>query len=59
MPRFFGTSGSVRASTKIQFAVAANDVQIFWPSITHSFPSRTATVRSRARSEPASGSENP
>ena len=34
-------------------------VQIFWPLITHSSPSSTAVVLRVARSEPASGSENP
>ena len=31
----------------------------FWPVITHSSPSRSALVRSEARSEPALGSEKP
>ena len=34
-------------------------VQIFWPLTMYSSPSRTAVVRSDARSEPASGSEKP
>ena len=38
-------------------AQCAPDVQIFWPLITQSSPSRTARVRSPARSEPAPGSE--
>ena len=59
MPRCLATVGSVRASTKIQLALVANDVQIFCPSITHSSPSSTARVVSPARSEPAFGSENP
>ena len=59
IPRCLGTVGSVRASTKIQSASVANDVQIFWPSITHSSPSSTARVVRPARSEPAFGSENP
>ena len=37
----------------------ACDVQILWPLITQSSPSRTAFVRSDARSLPASGSEKP
>ena len=45
MPRCFGTVGSVRASTKIQLAWVANEVQIFCPSITHSSPSSVARVR--------------
>ena len=59
MPRCFGTVGSVRASTKIQLAWVANEVQIFCPSITHSSPSSVARVLRLARSEPAFGSENP
>ena len=34
-------------------------VHIFWPLMTYSPPSRTARVRSEARSVPASGSEYP
>lgn len=58
---FFGgaSGGLVRASTKIQSANWPSVVQVFWPLMTYSSPSRTATVRSPARSEPASGSENP
>ena len=48
MPRCLGRVGSVRASTKIQFAWGANEVQIFCPSITHSSPSSAARGR-RAR----------
>ncbi len=59
MPRCLETVGSVRASTKIQLARVANDVQIFCPSITHSSPSSAARVLRPARSEPAFGSENP
>src|SRR3954454_9709722 len=59
MPRCRVADGSVRTRTNIQLAVAASDVQIFWPLITHSPPSRWALVRSPARSEPAPGSENP
>ena len=57
MPRCLDASGSVRHSTKIQLAVCASLVQIFWPLITHSSPSRVARVDSDARSEPESGSE--
>ena len=52
-------SGSVRQSTKIQSACCPRVVHAFWPLITQSSPSRTALVRSEARSEPASGSEKP
>ena len=41
------------------FAWCANVVHTFCPVTTHSSPSRTARVFSDARSEPASGSENP
>ena len=59
MPRCLGAVGSVRASTKIQLARVANEVQIFCPSITQSSPSSTARVPRLARSEPAFGSEKP
>ena len=49
--------GSVRAMTKIQSESWAHDVHTFWPSTTHSSPSRTARVLTAARSEPAPGSE--
>ncbi len=42
MPLCLGTSGSVRASTKIQLARWPAEVQIFWPLITHSSPSSSA-----------------
>ena len=48
--------GSVRATTKHQCDTWASDVHTFWPSITHSSPSRTALVCTLARSEPALGS---
>ncbi len=57
MPRCFGASGSVRASMNIQSARWAPEVQIFWPLMTYSSPSRTARVCSDARSDPAPGSE--
>ena len=50
-------SGAVRHRMKIQLAVWASEVQIFWPLITHSSPSSTARVPSEARSEPELGSE--
>ena len=56
MPRCLASVGLVRHSTKIQLAVWPLDVQIFWPLITHSSPSRTARVPRLARSEPLSGS---
>ena len=56
MPACFGASGSVRARQRPQSAVWADDVHTFWPSITHSSPSRTARVLSDARSEPEPGS---
>src|SRR6202020_511072 len=59
MPLCLGASGSVRVRTKIQLADCAAEVQIFWPLITHSSPSRTARVPRLARSEPALGSEYP
>ena len=60
MPRcFFSAVGSVRTRQKIQSAYWPSVVQVFWPLTTHSSPSRTAVVRSEARSEPASGSEKP
>ena len=57
MPLCFGTSGSVRVSTKIQLARWPADVQIFCPSITHSSPSSRARHPTLPRSEPAFGSE--
>ena len=60
MPRcFFSAVGSVRHRQKIQSAYWPSVVQVFWPLTTQSSPSRTAVVRSEARSEPASGSEKP
>src|SRR5829696_2488116 len=58
-PLCLGTSESVRARTKIQFAHAPADVQIFCPLTTHCPRSSAALVRTDARSEPASGSEKP
>ena len=56
MPWCFGASGSVRAASQMCVATSASEVQIFWPLITHSSPTRTARVRSEARSVPAFGS---
>ena len=58
MPRCFGASGSVRTSRIARSACRAPDVHTFWPFTTSSSPSRSALVRSAARSEPASGSLN-
>ena len=59
MPSCFFTLPSVRASTKIQSAYWAKVVQVFCPLMTQPSPSRSALVRSPARSEPAPGSEKP
>ena len=59
MPRCFGASGSVRAMKYMPSAWSARLVQIFCPLITYSSPSRSARVRSEARSEPAFGSDQP
>ena len=48
---------SVRHTTKHQSDHWASEVQTFWPSMTHSSPSRRARVATLARSEPALGSE--
>ena len=48
---------SVLASTKHQSARWASEVQVFWPLITQSAPSRAARVATLARSDPAPGSE--
>src|SRR5262249_35882296 len=58
-PFCFGTSGSVRASRKHQSATSEELVQILWPWITYSSPSRVTVVRNEARSDPASGSLKP
>ena len=57
IPWWRGTSGSVRAASHTCVAVSASDVQIFCPEMIQPSPSRTARVRSAARSVPASGSE--
>ena len=59
MPLCFGASGSVRTYSWHQSARCPSEVQIFWPLTTKWSPSRTARVRSDARSEPASGSDMP
>ena len=59
IPACFFTSVSVRTSVKIQSPCCPRVVQVFWPLTIQSSPSRTAEVRRLARSEPASGSENP
>ena len=56
MPRCLGASQSVRARSMPQSATWADEVQTFWPLTTYSSPSRSALVRSPARSEPALGS---
>ena len=50
---------SVRVRIMHQRARCASEVHTFWPEILHPSPSRTARVLTDARSEPASGSENP
>ena len=59
MPLCFGTLGSVRTSSSHQFARWPSVFQVFWPFTIQWSPSRTADVRSDARSEPAFGSEKP
>ena len=59
MPLCFGASGSVRTYSWHHLARCPSEVQIFWPLTTKWSPSRTARVRSEARSEPASGSDIP
>ena len=59
MPFRFGASGSVRASRRHQSEWRAPLAHTFWPFTTKWSPSRRAEVRKPARSDPASGSENP
>ena len=59
MPLRFGASTSVRASSRHQSACRAPLAHSFCPLTTKRSPSRRAVVRRLARSEPASGSENP
>ena len=51
--------GVVRASNIIRSEYSARLVQIFWPFMTYSSPSRTATVRNESVSVPLVGSETP
>ena len=57
MPSCFFTVLSVRTSMKMWVASCASVVQVFCPLTTKSSPSRMASVRSDARSDPAFGSE--
>jgi hypothetical protein len=59
MPLCLGASGSVRAASQIHSASCAALVNTLFPLITYCSPSRTARVRSDARSVPASGSLYP
>ena len=64
MPLCLGTEPSVRARQTAQSASRASDVHTFWPVSSQPPPTcpspctRSALVRSEARSEPASGSLN-
>ena len=58
IPLCFGASGSVRARQTPNCALCAEDVHTFCPVSSQPPSTRTALVRSDARSEPASGSEN-
>ena len=58
-PLCLGASVSVRATSMHHFEYCAPLVHTFWPVTTQSSPSLTARVFSDARSDPASGSENP
>ena len=57
-PSCFGTFGSVRTTMMPKSDRCAPEVQIFCPLMIQSSPSRSARVRSAARSEPPAGSEN-
>ena len=57
IPLCLGASGSVRARRKMWSARWPDDVQIFWPLITHWSPSSTARHWSEPRSDPEFGSE--
>jgi len=59
MPLRLGASGSVRASSRHQSACLPPLAHSFWPFTTYESPARRAEVRRLARSDPASGSENP
>ena len=56
-PRCLGLSQSVRARQNPQSARCAYVLQIFWPFRIQVSPSRTARVRTPARSDPPEGSE--
>ncbi len=58
MPWCCGTSGSVRARQIPQSARSATEVHTFWPVSRQPPSTRSARVRSEARSEPEPGSEN-
>ena len=57
MPWCCGTSGSVRARQIPQSARSATEVHTFWPVSFQPPSTRSARVRSEARSEPEPGSE--
>ncbi len=59
IPLCLGASGSVRTKVSNTSASWAPDVQTFCPLTTKWSPSRTAAVRSEARSDPAPGSLMP
>lgn len=58
MPACLGTSGSVRQTATPHVATVAPEVHTLCPVSSQLSPSRTAFVRTPARSEPASVSEN-
>ena len=58
MPLCGGASGSVRAMRMPQSATRPFEHHTFWPFTPNESPSRTASVRSEARSLPAPGSLN-
>ena len=55
-PSCLGTVKSERVSMNTCVDNCAVDVNIFWPSITHSLPSRTDLHLAAAASDPESGS---
>ena len=59
MPLCFWASGSERKRPKSQSQNTPRVDQVFWPVRTQSSPSCTARLRRPARSEPASGSDQP
>ncbi len=56
-PLCLGSSVSLRHRISPIAEYWAPEVQTFWPFTTHSSPSRTARVRTDAKSDPAAGSE--